>query len=160
MKYAAILFLFLACAPDKECKHIYVVIEESHGPLPEADTTSKLFSVTHYGEYLVCVKCQHQKRQLIGYGSLELGKPEAGPPANITVDSKGIIIPFNNDGGFYDSAGQTWVRLYPGAKGIPAENAYYRAPGYDNIFLRDTGKWLIHEGVSDTCPPLRYYKEN
>lgn len=103
MKYIAIVFLFIACAQKKECKHIYVAIKESQEPpLVEAvDSNSILVDFAHYGEYVVCVKCLHQKRQIVGYGDLS-PKPDRDA--------------------FFDSVGRIWVRAYPGAPVQPLDS--------------------------------------
>lgn len=58
---------------NKECKHIYVAVEQPEVKMPQAPNSVIAIytappSGKHEGEELVCVKCFHTRKQIIDYG--------------------------------------------------------------------------------------------
>jgi hypothetical protein len=53
----------------KSCQHIYVAVEETE--LQPTEKLTKVDSFANYsGKLIVCVKCHHLKKQVIGYGRI------------------------------------------------------------------------------------------
>lgn len=91
MKYligaiCAIVFSLTLSFDDKKCEHVYVSVEQAEIKIEQPDLFMGGMYYQSYsrpsgkqeGQDLVCVKCFHQRKQVLDYGKPEQGQTLTG----------------------------------------------------------------------------------